>query len=496
MMGQWLLNYDLGRGAGYKLKSAVSHFLKHEMITWDQVVGRARAHMIAPSKMAPYCADDALQCLKLGQYFMQEICELNMKKVFLELENPIATEVLPHMDEVGFAINRDFLRELKASYQAEMDVLGRDFYSLTGVEIGKDAQISVAMYGDLKWWPILPQFKRGKSGRISIDEKHRKAVELELKEDSKGYQALQLKNRYQRLSKIVSTYTQSMIARADRFRDGRIRSSWLQHGTVTGRFASRDPNLQNIPIRSEEGKQVRKAFVHEEGWTLFDADYSGADLRVFAHLCGDENMIAVFKSDDDNLHLHTAKECGVDYGTGKAANLGLIYEMGPKTLANNIGSSRERGNIVWQRWHNMFPRVRQYHDRQHHYLRRHGFVRTITNRIRRIDGLESTNSTRRFRAQHESVNTPAQGSVADIIKIAMRNLVRDWKDRGVLYNWYTGEGKAKLVSQVHDELILELRNDFAEEGANDVKRHMRDAVKLSVPLKTDGGFGSSWLEAH
>lgn len=496
MLAQWLLQKGLPGKSGHKLKPAAQAYLGHKMIEWEEVVPKkARAHMVAPSTLGPYCADDALQSLRLGKLFSEEIEELNMTRVFLELENPVATEVLPHMDEVGFAIDRKVLQDIAVSSQKEMSLLARDFIELTGIDIGKDAQISVRMYDVAKWWPVLEHFKRGKSGRISVDAHHRAMVKELLEEGTPGYQAIEFKDRYARLSKIRSTYTHSLIKKADQYADGRLRSSWLQHGTATGRFASREPNLQNIPIRTPEGRRVREAFVSEEGWELYDRDYSGADLRVFAHLCCDENMIQAFLNNED-LHQKTADACHVNRPAGKVANLGLIYEMGPGTLARGIGAPVPVAKRLWNSWHETYPRVRRYHNRQHAYLRKHGFVRTLTNRIRYIDGIDSAQPGKSFRAQHESVNTPAQGSVADIIKIAMRNLVREWRHRGVLFDVYTGEGKAKLLSQVHDELIVELRDDFKEEGASDVQRHMEQAVELRVPLVTEGGFGKNWLEAH
>lgn len=496
MLAQWILQKGLPGKSGHKLKPAAQAYLGHKMIEWEEVVPKkSRAHMVAPSTLGPYCADDALQSLRLGKLFSDEIEELSMTRVFLELENPVATEVLPHMDEVGFAIDRGVLRDMADSFQKEMHSLAFEFKTLTGIDIGKDAQISVMMYDTMKWWPVRDHFRRGKSGRVSVDATHRAMVKELLEEGSPGYQAIEFKDRYARLSKIVSTYTHSLIKKADQFSDGRLRSSWLQHGTQTGRFASREPNLQNIPIRTPEGSRVREAFVSEEGWNLYDRDYSGADLRVFAHLCHDENMTQAFLNNED-LHQKTANACNVPRPAGKVANLGLIYGMGPGTLARGIGAPLHASKRLWKSWHETYPRVRRYHNRQFDYLRKHGYVRTLTNRIRYIDGIDSSQAGKNFRAQHEAVNTPAQGSVADIIKIAMRNLVREWRDRGVLFDIYTGEGKAKLLSQVHDELIVELRDDFKEEGAADVQRCMEKAVELRVPLITEGGFGKNWLKAH
>lgn len=497
LLAQWLLGKGLKGKQGHGLKAAVQKYLKHKMLTWEEVVPvSARAHEIAPETMAPYCADDALQGLFLGNHFMREIRELGMKKVFVELECPVAVEVLPHMDEVGVAINSKHLTDLRKAYQKEMVQLAKEFIELCGVDIGRDQLISRLMYDKLRWWPVPPSFRRGKSGLISVDKGHRQALLGAIPEGTSGHKALRLKDRYQLLSKIVSTYTQSLINKAMEYTDRRLRCNWLQQGTATGRFSSSDPNLQNIPIRTEEGRVIREAFVAESGWTFYDRDYSGADLRVFAHLAKEETMIRILSSENDDLHQATADMCRCGRFPGKIANLGLIYEMGYKQLAKEVGCSEEVGRALAMNWHQSYPGVKKYHLQQHLIVARDGYVRTITNRIRRITAAKGHVDNLSYRAKHESTNTPTQGSVADIIKIAMRNLVREWKERGVLYDWYTKEGKAKLCLQIHDELLVELRDDFKEEGADDVRRHMENAVKLRVPLKTDGGFGRNWLEAH
>jgi len=265
--------------------------------------------------------------------------------------------------------------------------------------------------------------------------------------------------------------------------------SYIAHGFINHNSAN--PNLQNIPTRSEEGNSIRNAFVAEEGWTLGVSDYSQADLVMMAHLSMDTMLTKAYTEKLD-LHQLTANNCKCDRSTGKVINLGLIYEMGVNTLAGNLKIDSTEAFRLWTAWHRAYPMVRQYHKRMHAFAEKHGYVRTITGRIRLIPDIHSDDSYKRTLSQHMASNTPDQGSVADFIKIAMRNLFNEWKSRGVLYDYYTKEGKAKILSQVHDELICELRDDFAEEAADDIQRHMEKAVELRVPMTAIPGIGKNW----
>jgi DNA polymerase I-like protein with 3'-5' exonuclease and polymerase domains len=268
---------------------------------------------------------------------------------------------------------------------------------------------------------------------------------------------------------------------------------------------SSDPNLQNIPQKSEEGHKIRNAFIASKGWKMGVADYSQADLVMMAHLSQDPMLLKAYNEGLD-LHSLTAENCKCDRPTGKVINLGLIYEMGTKTLQGQlkdtknkegkiVGVSEKEAQRLWDAWHRTYPLVRKYHERMHKYAEQHGYVRTITGRIRYIEDIRNKNSYKRMLAQHEASNTPDQGSVSDVIKIAMRNLYQEWLSRDVLYDYYTGKGKAKLLSQVHDELIFEATEDFIEEAASDVQRHMEHAVALRAPMTAVPGIGDNWNSA-
>jgi len=492
LLAQWLLDKGLPGGRGLKLKPAVKEYLNYEMTVFEDVLLPGMlAHEVPIEKMGPYCADDAFYTLKLGELWTPEMKELGVYEVFTKLECPFS-EVLGHMKESGFRLDVDKISSVRAELLAAMKEPGEEFLKLTGVEISKNQQISKRLYDDLKWWPTS-KFKRGTSGYLSVDKKHRDRLMGILKLGSKEYRAVELKQEHSVLEKLVSTYTDSITDTAALSFDGRLRADFNQALTSTGRLSSSNPNLQNLPARGK-GVVIRSAFIADEGWVLCDADYSGADLVMMAHLSRDPRMLKAFREFKD-LHQQTADHCKCDRKTGKTTNLGLIYGMQVKTLADNLGISEKRANVIFKAWHSTYPRIREYHNKMHEYARAYGLVRTITGRVRFLPDIKSNNTYKKLEAERQAVNTPDQGSVADLIKIAMRNLYREWRSRGILYDYWTGEGKAKILSQVHDELIIELRKDFAVEGALDVQRHMENAVELRAPMRASPGLGSNWLDA-
>jgi len=496
LLAQWLLGKGFRGSRGHGLKAAAKEYLGVQMTEWGEVISETkRAHEVSPEVMGPYCGDDSLQTLRLGELWVPEMRELDLIHVFEDLECPFA-EVLTHIREVGFAINRDMLLEMHEDFSKEEKRLGDAFYDLVGVSISSNQKISRRLYEELKWWPCKG-FKKGASGYYSIDKGHREKLKSRLKEGSPGWAALNLKSKHAQIAKLNSTYTHSLVKAADSNVDGRLRCEFKQHGTDTGRLSSADPSFQNIPSRGD-GKIIRDAFIAEEGWVICDADYSGADLVMMAHLSRDPKMLELFNrpnKEDRDLHQLTATECDCPRPTGKVLNLGLIYEMGPETLSGNLKCSFQVAKMIHAKWHTAYPMVRAYHARQHAYVLKHGYVRTITGRVRLLPEVYSKNPRIRAMGLRNAVNTADQGSVADVIKIAMRNLYLEWKERGVLYDYWTKQGKAKIQSQVHDEVICSLRKDFAEEGKNDIQRHMENAVKLRAPMIAEPGLGPTWLSA-
>jgi len=491
MLLQFGVGWKLPGNDGLKLKSAVKHYLNHDMKLLKDVIPLGlRAHDIPARNIADYCSDDAFQCLRLGHKAMERAEELNVVKPFIDLECAF-TPVLVHMLEVGIGLDQSMLDEMHIRLKTRVDEISELFLQLTGAEVGSNKQVSKRLYEELKWWPSHG-FKKGKGGCYSVDVGHREKVRKWLRPGD-GLAAMDLKDEHAELSKLVSTFTGKLNGHALKYDDGRIRTDIRQVGGDTGRMSSSNPNLQQIPSHGL-GFEVRRAFVSEEGWTIIDADYSQMELVLMGHLSRDENLLKAYREGLD-LHQMTADACGVARPAGKVINLGLIYEMGPRTLAQNLKVSSFEGKRIWTAWHAKYPRVRQYCNRMHAYARKHGFVRTITGRIRMIPQIDSNVPAIRAYGERQASNSPDQGSGVDILKLAMRNLYREWKERGVLFDYWTGEGKVKIPLSVHDEILLEARDDFKEEAKADLKRHMENVVELRAPLTAEVGEGPNWAFA-
>jgi DNA polymerase I len=493
MLAQYTLSKGLPGKDRHRLKPAVRHYLKHQMLEWSDVVPPdVMAHEIPPLTIAPYCSDDALQCLKLGELWVPEMVKTGTYKAFKHMECEFA-KVLAHMRECGMAIDRDSLLDTNEKLKVEETRLASKFRDMVGVDPSKNQQVSKRLFEELRWWPIFDGLKRGGNDVYPINKDIRKFLKKILPKDSKGIEVIDLLEAYSQTAKLRSTYTHTLVERADRSVDGRLRCEFNQTVTATGRLSSSKPNVQNIPS-SGPGLELRKAFIAEPGWLLVDADYSQADLRMMAHLSMDPFLMQAY-IDGKDLHQQTADACNCSRKTGKVLNLGTIYEMQPETFARNLGISVAEATILWSNWHLTYPRVKEYQEFMHRFVAANGFVKTITGRRRYINNANSKKMGLRLAAFREASNTPDQGSVADILKIASRNLFKDWADRKVLFDYWTGRGSAKIISQVHDEIICEVKDDFVEEAMADIKRHLENAVTLRVPLKADIDNGPNWYEA-
>lgn len=501
MIAQFMLGKGLPGKDGLKLKPSVRKYLKHKMQTFEEVVPPGtRSHEVTGKRMSPYASDDALQCLRLGEFFRPYMEDYRIWKPFVDLECEFVP-VLVQMQEAGIKIDPDHLEQLHGQFSSEIKDISVQFAELVGiseltgrpVEISSSAQVSSRLYEELGWWPTAGLTK-GKSGRYSVNKEILKDIKPRLKKGTLGYQALDLKLQYSAIATLVSTFTLTLVKHASIWQDGRLHPEFIQTRAATGRLASSKPNGQNIPKKGK-GIIIRKGFISEEGWKLGVADYSQADLRMMAHLSKDANLVQAYL-DNRDIHTETAKACGCSRDDAKAINFGLIYELQEKGLANQLGCSVSKARAFIKNYFANYPGVRKYQDTCHKYAEEYGYIRTITGRIRFLPDIYSKNWGKKARAMREASNTPDQGSVADVIKIAMRNLYRDWRDRGVLFDYRNPEsGKAKILSQVHDEIICELRDDFAEEGAEDITRHLENAVQLRVPMVAETGLGLNWLEA-
>lgn len=504
-MAACLCNLSLPGKAGLKLKPLAGHYLKHKMITWEEIVPyNTRVHEVEVEKVAPYCADDALQCLRLGEYCIPILNEWNCWTAFEELECEFV-HVLVHMKECGFAIDKEKLSDLAVKFKQVMDECAEEFLALTQLKIGSGPTISARMYYEWEWWPVYHKIKMGKKEYAGSNQKHvgkklpsiDKATRAKLfqlvKKDTDAYRALELKQRYADYQILYSMFTHKLVTLSEQYGDSRLRCDFNQGGTATLRLSSSGPNLQQIPSHGL-GIIIRDTFICTPGWQIIISDYSGADLVMMAHLSKDERMIEVFVEGRD-LHQETADNLSTDRKTGKVCNLGIIYEMQAKTLAGNLGISVARGDILWNQWHRTYPGVQKYQRSMHRFVEENGYVTNIIGERRYLPDIHSSQPYKKLMAQRAASNTPDQGSVSAVIKIAMRNLYRYWKDNDELYNFHTGEGRARILLQVHDEIIVEAREDFVEQAAADIQYHMENAVKLRAPMRAGPGWGDTWLKA-
>lgn len=298
---------------------------------------------------------------------------------------------------------------------------------------------------------------------------------------------------YRSISKLISTYIDGVLPMIDS--DGRIRSTFRQNVAATGRLSSTDPNLQNIPVKTADGREIRKAFVAESGMTLIDADYSQIELRVLAHLSQDENMIQAFNENQD-IHTKTAMEVfhtgsleevtPIQRSRAKAVNFGIVYGISDYGLTRDLGISRKEAKEYIQNYLDSYPGIQDYMQSVVEQGKKDGYVTTIFHRIRYIPELSSKNHNIRSAGERIALNTPIQGSAADIIKVAMLRVARALDERGL---------KSKLILQVHDELIVEAPDDEVEEVKQLLKETMQEAVHLSVELLVDIHSGHSWYES-
>jgi DNA polymerase-1 len=433
-----------------------------------------------------YAAEDADLCLRLKQFFEEKFDEgLNSKAaagLFEKLEMPLLP-ILAEMEGEGIRIESKILKDYGIELAEELKNIQATTYKIVGHEfnLSSTQQLQKVLFEERKLTPG----KKNKTG-FSTDV----AVLEELAREDE-VPALILRHRS--LLKLKSTYVDALADLADK--EGRLHTNFIQTGTATGRLSSREPNLQNIPIRAEEGRRIREAFVARPGWVLISADYSQIELVVLAHLSGDKNLEASFTEGKD-VHARTA---ALIFGTeenkvlpeqrriAKTINFGVMYGMSSFRLANELGISRSEASSFIEAYFNTYSGVRNYIDSLIRQTEDTGYASTIFGRRRYIRAINSGNKTEKAAAERVAVNTPIQGSAADIVKTAMINLD---------ISLCATESPAKLLLQVHDELIFECPKEAAKETAKLIKKEMESAVKLNVPLRVTVETGKSWGDFH
>ncbi|MQS76474.1 DNA polymerase I [Lactobacillus halodurans] len=420
---------------------------------------------------------------KLKDKMMAELKDNDQDSLYDEIELPLS-KVLAEMEIKGITVQASKLKEMENTFGAKLAEIEKDIYKDAGKEfnINSPKQLGVVLFEDLKL-PVIKKTKTGYSTSVDVLEK--------LKDKSPLVQKVL---DYRQISKIQSTY----VVGLQKFiqPDNKIHTIYLQTLTQTGRLSSIEPNLQNIPIRVDEGKKIRKAFVPQhDDWEIFSADYSQVELRVLAHISGDEHMQEAFKEDYD-IHAHTAMRIfglnSTDEVTpnmrrqAKATNFGIVYGISDYGLSQNIGISRKQAGAFIDSYFEQYPGVKQYMDDIVKYARENGYVETIMHRRRYLPDIHSKNFNVRNFAKRTAMNTPIQGSAADIIKVAMINMQKMLEKEKL---------QANLLLQVHDEMIFEAPKSEIETLEKLVPSVMDSAVKLDVPLKVETAHGKTWYEA-
>lgn len=419
----------------------------------------------------------------LKDKMLAELKENDQDSLYDEIELPLSI-VLANMEIKGVTVEVSKLKEMENSFATRLAEIEKRIYQEAGKEfnINSPKQLGVVLFEDLKL-PVVKKTKTGYSTSVDVLEK--------LKDKSP---VVQMVLDYRQISKIQSTYVVGLQKFVQP--DNKIHTIYLQTLTQTGRLSSIEPNLQNIPIRIDEGKQIRKAFVPQhEDWEIFSADYSQVELRVLAHISGDEHMQEAFKEDYD-IHAHTAMRIfglnSTDEVTpnmrrqAKATNFGIVYGISDYGLSQNIGISRKQAAAFIESYFEQYPGVKKYMDDIVKYARENGYVETIMHRRRYLPDIHSSNFNIRNFAQRTAMNTPIQGSAADIIKVAMINMQKKLKAENL---------QANLLLQVHDEMIFEAPKSEIETLEKIVPSVMDSAVKLDVPLKVETAHGKTWYEA-
>ena len=434
----------------------------------------------------PYAAEDADVTFRLHLALQEKLAATpSLGKVLNDIEMPLMP-VLARIERQGALVDANLLGIQSVELGEKLVALEREAFAIAGEEfnLGSPKQLGVILYEKLG----LPVLSKTAKGQASTAE----AVLAELAEQD--YPLPKVLMQYRSLSKLKSTYTDRLPEQINA-RTGRIHTSYQQAVAATGRLSSIDPNLQNIPIRTAEGRRIRQAFVAPKGYKLLAADYSQIELRIMAHLAKDEGLLYAFRNDLD-VHKATAAEVfGVELEavttdqrrSAKAINFGLIYGMSAFGLAKQIGVDRKQSQAYIDRYFTRYPGVLEYMERTRAQAAEQGFVETIFGRRLYLPEINAKNPALRKGAERTAINAPMQGTAADIIKKAMV----------AVDNWLTSSGlDAKVILQVHDELVLEVREDLVDKVREEIRVHMSGAAQLDVPLLVEVGVGNNWDEAH
>ncbi len=486
MLESYVLNSTATR---HDMDSVARRYLGVETIHFEDVAGKGAQQLtfnqVPLEQAAPYAAEDADITLRLHEELWSQLQKIpELEYLYTNIEQPLMP-VLLRMERTGVLLDATLLNKQSAEITIRLQELEQESYKAAGqpFNLSSPKQLQEILFEKHQ----LPVIRKTPKGQPST-------AEDVLQELAQDYELPRLIMDYRALAKLKSTYTDRLPGQINQ-KTGRVHTSYHQAVTATGRLSSTDPNLQNIPVRTAEGRRIRQAFIAESGFHLLAADYSQIELRIMAHLSGDEGLLKAF-ADDQDIHRATAAEVfsvpatdvsGDQRRSAKAINFGLIYGMSAFGLARQLNISRGEAQDYVDLYFQRYPGVREYMDRTRELAREQGYVETVFGRRLYLPEINARNAQRRQYAERSAINAPMQGTAADIIKLAMIKVD----------HWIQNEAPdIRLLMQVHDELVLEVPESRVEEAGNKLRELMTGAAELEVPLKVDLGSGHNWDEAR
>lgn len=486
MIAHYLINPETSHGMDYLAET----YLKYKTVPIEELIGsrgknQGNMRDVDVNIASKYACEDADITLKLKKIFEKEIKSNNLEKLFYEIECPLIY-ILADMEWAGVRLDLEALKVLSEDLTEEMRVLEEEIIEMAGMDynVNSPKQTGEILFDHLK---IVEKAKKTKTGQYNTSEG-------ELEKLRSKHPIIEKILDYRGLKKLLSTYIDAFPLLINP-RSNKIHTSFNQTVAATGRLSSTNPNLQNIPIRTEQGKAMRKVFIPDDGCTFFSADYSQIELRIMAHLSKDKNMTEAFNNDLD-IHTATAAKIykvplkettGEMRNKAKTANFGIIYGISIFGLSERLAIPRGEAKDLIEGYFETYPDVKLYMDKSNETAKEKGYVETLLGRKRFLPDINSRNGIVRGYAERNAINAPIQGSAADIIKVAMIRIFNRFKEEKLT---------SKMILQVHDELNFNVPMDELEVVKEIVTEEMENAYKLSVPLKTDCGWGKNWLEAH
>lgn len=486
MVAHYVLQPELRHNMDYLAEIYLHYRTIHiEELIGAKGKGQGNMRDLPPEAVYKYACEDADITLKLKNILEKELKENGAEKLFYEIEMPLVP-VLAYMERNGVRVDTEALKQTSEHFTARMNQIEEEVHQLAGMDfnIASPKQVGEVLFDKLR---ITDKAKKTKTGQYVTGE--------EVLESLRGKHEIVGKILEHRgLKKLLGTYIDALPLLINK-ETGKIHTSFNQTVTATGRLSSSNPNLQNIPIRNEDGKEIRKAFIPDDGCEFFSADYSQIELRIMAHLSGDTNMIEAFREGDD-IHAATAAKVykiGIDEVTreqrskAKTANFGIIYGISVFGLAERMNVDRKEAKELIDGYFETYPQIKEYMDKSIQRAREQGYIETIFGRKRYLPDINSRNSVVRGYAERNAINAPIQGSAADIIKVAMVRIYQRFQSESI---------RSKMILQVHDELNFSVLPEEKEKVQRIVIEEMENAYRMQVPLRADCGWGSNWLEAH